>query len=156
MENFKVLENSKFGEDGQKILSVQQKKKNELEVKFYILTYTGAKLSKDGVFTEEVIEDAREKVNAVRKLNGEIAELHRQPVCKVKWGEEQFVGILKNLEYRYTMYAKDGTPVQANFTATFQESIDIDSALQNDNTPQSPDRTKYRPVYERTQLFQMA
>lgn len=156
MEQYHLQQNSKFSDSQQRITNVQQKKPDELKMEFYILTYSGAKLKSTGEFEDEKIEDAREKVSEVKKLLEEVGELHRQPVCKVQWGEEMFCGILSNLDYRYTMFVPDGTPVRASFKATFFEPIDVDSAMQNDNTPQSPDRSKYRMVYERTQLYQMA
>ncbi|MBQ8515484.1 MAG: hypothetical protein IJ496_08805 [Ruminococcus sp.] len=156
MERYHVEEHGALGENGQHILNIQQKSRNEMHVSFYILTYQGANLKGDGTFSEEKIEDVREKVEAVRNLRQELAELHRQPICRMQWGEERFSGILTSLQYRYTMYAENGIPVRANFEAVFQEAVDIDSALQNDNTPQSPDRSKYRPVYENTHLYQMA
>ncbi|MBQ8687319.1 MAG: hypothetical protein IJ512_02070 [Ruminococcus sp.] len=156
MERYHVEEHSALGESGQHILNIQQKSKNEMHVSFYILTYQGAVLKSDGTFQAEKSEDVREKVAAVKKLRQELAELHRQPVCRMQWGEERFSGVLASLTYRYTMYAESGIPVRANFEAVFQEAVDIDSALQNDNTPQSPDRSKYRPVYENTHLYQMA
>lgn len=156
MEQFQIQKNSNFSENQQRKTTIQQKDPDELKVEFYILTYSGATLNGNGEIEPEKIEDAREKVGEIKRLMQEIGELHRQPVCRVQWGEEMFCGILSNLDYRYTMFVPDGTPVRASFQATFFEPVDVDSAMQNDNTPQSPDRSKYRPVYEKTQLYQMA
>jgi len=156
MEQYQVKKNGDFSEGQQRIATIQQKKLDELSVDFYILTYSGAALNSNGEYVPEKIEDAREKVEEIKKLLQRVGELHRQPVCKVQWGEELFCGILSNLDYRFTMFLHDGTPVRASFQAVFQEIVDVDSAMQNDNTPQSPDRSKYRTVYEKTQLYQMA
>ncbi len=155
-QKYNVVQHGNFSERQQRPLSIQQKEPNELHVDFYILTYSGPVLKRNGEFVPEKIEDARESVRNVQKLLCEIGELHRQPVCKILWGEECFSGMLTSLDYRYTMYANNGTPIRVNCQAVFKEWIDVDSALKNDNTPQSPDRSKYRMVYENTQLCQMA
>ena len=156
MQKYKPILYSSFSEWEQRYLSLQQKIPDELYVEFYIMTYSGPVLKSDGQFVSEQMEDVRMKMNDIKKLKSENGELHRQPICKIQWGEESFRGILSYLDYRYTMFAKNGTPVCVNCAAVFMESIDIDEVLKNDNTPQSPDRSKYRMIYENTRLCQMA
>lgn len=156
MRKYTPAYHSKFNEQVQRHLSVKQKKPDTLNVEFDIITYSGAVLKSNGDLIPAKIEDVRESVNKIKKLMDEIAELHRQPICRVLWGEESFKGILTFLKYRYTLFTKEGTPVCAKFEAVFKEWINVDSALQNDNTAQSPDRSKYRMVYENTRLCQMA
>lgn len=156
MEQYQIEKKSNYSDNLQRKTIIQQKDPDELKIEFYILTYTAASLNESGEIIPKKIEDARERVDEIKKLLKDISELHRQPVCRVEWGEEMFCGILSNLDYRYTMFMSDGIPVRVSFKALFTEYVDTDSAMQNDNTPQSPDRSKYRPIFEKTQLYQMA
>lgn len=156
VQSFNSINHSNFSDRQQRAASIQQKEPDELKLDFYILTYEGPVLTRNGDMVPEKIEDAREVIVKVKNLMNEIGELHRQPLCKLQWGEEYFCGMLTDLDYRYTMYAKDGTPVRVTCKAVFKEWIDVSSALQGDNTPQSPDRSKYRMIYENTQLCHMA
>ena len=156
MLNYKPKLHSNFSDREQRHLSVQQKEPDELHIDFYIMTYSGPVLKSNGQLEPEKIEDVRMIVDDIKKLKNEIGELHRQPMCKIQWGEECFNGILNYIDYRYTMYADNGIPVCVNCSAVFKEWINVDTALKNDNTPQSPDRSKYRMIYENTRLCQMA
>ncbi len=155
MESYNVKKTNRLSEDGQFVLSPSHKQKNTLEIAFYIMTYSCARLTSEG-FTDETIEDVRSYTSTISALMEPVSELHRPPKCTVKWSDEQFEGFLKELKYRYTAYSDAGIPVRADFNAVFAEAEDIDGVLQNDNTPASPDRTKYRTVCEGTQLFQLA
>jgi nucleoid-associated protein YgaU len=71
----------------------------------------------------------RSNATDVRKLTDQIArlaqadvELHRPPVCHLKWGAfEIFNGVLTRLDQRFTMFLADGTPVRATLTCSFAE-----------------------------------
>lgn len=147
---------SSFTETENKPLTPLSKVPDELVVEFFIMTYKGPVLDTNGELKEEDFTDVRENVKTINSLMSDCAEFHRPPICKVKWGEEIFRGMLVDLKYRYTLFHKDGTPVKAIFNAVFREIVDVDAAMQNDNTPQSPDRSKYRLVYEQTRLYQLA
>lgn len=155
---YKRQQYSPFTESSHKPLTPLNKLPDELVIEFFIMTYEGPVLLANGELKKEVtpIPDVRKDVKVINSLLSDCAEFHRPPICKVKWGEEVFRGMLVDLKYRYTLYHKDGTPVKAVFNAIFRETVDVDSALQNDNTPQSPDRSKYRMVYENTRLYQLA
>lgn len=155
MESYNVNKQNRLSGEGLFVLSPSQKQRNTLEISFYIMTYSCARLTTEG-FTEEKTEDVRSYAASLSKLMETVSELHRPPKCTVKWSDERFEGFLKELKYRYTAYSDDGIPVRADFSAVFAEAEDIDGILQNDNTPASPDRTKYRTVCEGTGLFLLA
>lgn len=155
IEEYHLQQSSMFSDGGQKKLTASQRKPDMLQVRFYILTYANAILE-NGTITKEKVWDAREETAKIKKLLQNNAVLHRQPICILKWGEEAFQGFLTDLDYQYTTFLENGIPVCASFQAVFQETLSVDAQLQNDNTNQSPDRSKYRVVYEKTQLYQMA
>lgn len=65
----------------------------------------------------------------VRRYTGQIArlvevntELHRPPVCDLRWGVfDIFTGVLTTLNERFTLFLDDGTPVRATLTCEFTE-----------------------------------
>lgn len=156
LQHYTPVLHSRFSENEQKQISIQQKKPDELHIKFYIMTYSEAVLKQDGQFEPEKIEDARETINDIKKLMHEVGKLGRQPICTLKWGDECFNGILTKLDYQYTIFAPDGKPVCVNCNAIFKEWIAADKALKNDNTKQSNNNSKFRTVNENTNLCDIA
>lgn len=49
-------------------------------------------------------------------------ELHRPPICRLKWGKFRlFQGVLTQLNETFNLFLPDGTPVRATLSCTFQE-----------------------------------
>lgn len=51
-------------------------------------------------------------------------ELHRPPVCQLMWGKlAVFRGVLTSLNYTFTLFLANGTPVRAIVTCSFAQSL---------------------------------
>ena len=42
------------------------------------------------------------------------------PLCRVSWGSLDFTGVLVSADRRFTLFARDGTPVRARLTVQFR------------------------------------
>ncbi|HEY1627373.1 MAG TPA: hypothetical protein VGG16_26630 [Streptosporangiaceae bacterium] len=88
----------------------------------------------------------------VRRYTGQIArlveldiELHRPPVCDLRWGVfDIFTGVLTTLNERFTLFLDDGTPVRATLTCEFTEFSTLARARASE--PHSSDVLKKRQV----------
>lgn len=59
------------------------------------------------------------------------------PICRIAWGELNFVGILQSVDATYTMFRRDGTPVRARVAVTarrHEPSTDEDAATASAST----------------------
>jgi nucleoid-associated protein YgaU len=57
-------------------------------------------------------------------------ELHRPPICLLKWGRLQiFEGVLTSLSQKFTLFLSDGTPVRATLTCTFAQHQSTQEAM---------------------------
>jgi nucleoid-associated protein YgaU len=57
-------------------------------------------------------------------------ELHRPPICLLKWGKLQiFEGVLTSLTQKYTLFMSDGTPVRATLTCSFKQYQSAQQAM---------------------------
>lgn len=66
--------------------------------------------------------DVRRYTDQIARLAKVDAELHRPPVCELRWGVfDIFTGVLTTLQQRFTMFLDDGTPVRATLTCEFAE-----------------------------------
>ncbi len=66
--------------------------------------------------------DVRQYTDQIAKLVEMDTELHRPPVCDLRWGVfDIFTGVLTNLTQRFTLFLDDGTPVRATLTCDFTE-----------------------------------
>jgi nucleoid-associated protein YgaU len=66
--------------------------------------------------------DVRQYTDQIAQLVEVDPELHRPPVCDLRWGVfDIFTGVLTNLEQRFTLFLDDGTPVRATLTCNFVE-----------------------------------
>lgn len=66
--------------------------------------------------------DVRQYTDQIARLVEVNAELHRPPVCDLRWGVfDIFTGVLISLQQRFTMFLDDGTPVRATLTCDFAE-----------------------------------
>lgn len=59
-------------------------------------------------------------------------ELHRPPICKLRWGKTLlFSGVLTSVSRRYVLFLDDGTPVRATMECTFTE-YEVDTGTANE------------------------
>jgi len=66
--------------------------------------------------------DVRRHTDKIAKLLEVDRELHRPPICQLRWGAfDIFRGVLTNLEQRFTLFLEDGTPVRATLSCSFAE-----------------------------------
>jgi nucleoid-associated protein YgaU len=66
--------------------------------------------------------DVRQYTDQIAKLVEVDTELHRPPVCDLRWGVfDIFTGVLTSLNQRFTLFLDDGTPVRATLTCDFTE-----------------------------------
>jgi nucleoid-associated protein YgaU len=66
--------------------------------------------------------DVRQYTDQIAQLVEVDAELHRPPVCDLRWGVfDIFTGVLTTLQQRFTLFLDDGTPVRATLTCDFAE-----------------------------------
>src|SRR5262249_37896057 len=68
---------------------------------------------------------------AVMQLARIDSELHRPPVCRLKWGTTTlFSGVLQSSTRTYTLFLPDGTPVRATMECTFMEIADSSAKVE--------------------------
>lgn len=59
-----------------------------------------------------------------------VAELHRPPICELKWGKVTiFRGVLESLTQKITLFLSDGTPVRATLDCQFKQFQTKDDRL---------------------------
>jgi Contractile injection system tube protein len=74
-------------------------------------------------------------------------EIHRPRQLLLVWGSLVFSCVLTSLNYRFTLFKQDGTPLRAVAACTFCESIPEGVRIRRDNDG-SPDLTHLRDVRE--------
>jgi nucleoid-associated protein YgaU len=66
--------------------------------------------------------DVRQYTDQIAQLVNVNTELHRPPVCDLRWGVfDIFTGVLTTLRQRFTLFLNDGTPVRATLNCDFAE-----------------------------------
>ena len=66
--------------------------------------------------------DVRQYTDQIARLVEVDTELHRPPVCDLRWGVfDIFTGVLTTLNQRFTLFLDDGTPVRATLSCDFIE-----------------------------------
>jgi nucleoid-associated protein YgaU len=98
----------------------------------------------------------------VRRHTGQIAglaevdqELHRPPVCQLRWGTfDIFTGVLTSVQQRFTLFLSDGTPVRATLTCDFVEFSGVAGGRANE--PHSADVARTRQVKGGDTLLSLA
>lgn len=66
--------------------------------------------------------NVKEYTDKIAALADVATELHRPPICKLRWGEvDLFKGVLTSLTEKYTMFMPDGRPVRATLDCSFVE-----------------------------------
>ena len=72
---------------------------------------------------ERQATDVRRHTEQVAALAEVDRELHRPPICQLRWGAfDIFTGVLTSLDQRFTLFLEDGTPVRATLSCSFLES----------------------------------
>jgi hypothetical protein len=89
-----------------------------------------------------VVMDEINKFNTLVNYDG---KTHRPRKLLLVWGSLVFPCVLTSLEYRFTLFKEDGTPLRAVAKCTFCESLPDAEAVRRDN-PTSPDLTHIRDV----------
>jgi nucleoid-associated protein YgaU len=75
-----------------------------------------------GIIGPRPAGDVRSHTDRIAVLGSVNAELHRPPVCRLRWGAfDIFTGVLTGLSQRYTLFLPDGTPVRATLTCEFAQ-----------------------------------
>jgi hypothetical protein len=63
--------------------------------------------------------DVRRHTDRIAKLVEPDRELHRPPLCHLKWGTfDIFTGVFTSVRQRFTLFLEDGTPVRATLTCS--------------------------------------
>lgn len=62
-------------------------------------------------------------VEQVMQLAEIVPDLHRPPVCRLRWGKNKvFKGVVVSLNRNYVLFLADGTPVRATVDCTFSDA----------------------------------
>lgn len=71
--------------------------------------------------------------DAVAKLTRFDRELHRPPICQLRWGQGLgFKGVLTSLKQDFSLFLEDGTPVRASVDCTFMQYQSEDDRILNE------------------------
>ncbi len=66
--------------------------------------------------------DVRRRTERIAELLSVDVELHRPPVCRLRWGAFAiFTGVLTGVSERFTLFLPDGTPVRATLSCEFAQ-----------------------------------
>lgn len=95
--------------------------------------------------TEFKVKDEIDKFNGlVYKFDGKI---HRPRQLLLTWGTLVFPCVLQSVNYRFTLFKPDGTPLRATASCSFSE-FSFDSERVRKENASSPDLTHLRQVKE--------
>lgn len=122
----------------------------QLEISFYFDTSGIKEVSGIGSTTESDVTDLTKKFSNLVHVQ---ADLHRPPIVKFVWGSICFPGFVKSVRTTYTMFNKDGMPIQAKVDA---QLIGLQESSQSKIPLESPDRTKSRVVSDETSIWGLA
>lgn len=114
----------------------------------------------DGSRTREAVgEDASNTVESklaeLRKFVEIDSDLHTPPLCRFKWGQVDFLGVVTSLQERFALFKEDGRILRARVTLSLKSFEAADVQYRRINR-QSPDRTKTWVVKEGERLDQIA
>ncbi len=102
----------------------------------------------DGTGTSGPVVDVEEQIENFWRICGELrGDSHRPPYLRIRWGKFVLDVVLKLADVTYTLFKRDGSPLRAKITATFDENVDddIQEARERKN---SPDLSHLRTVKE--------
>ncbi|MCZ6601627.1 MAG: LysM domain-containing protein [Planctomycetota bacterium] len=88
--------------------------------------------------------DVREETDRIESLARIDPDLHRPPYLLFSWASLQFEGVLEEIDSRYILFDRDGTPLRAALRLIFAERNPVDE--EDENPLQSPDRAKRRVI----------
>lgn len=72
------------------------------------------------------------------------------------WGSMEFEGYISNLNINYQMFNRNGEPVRVEMEMSILgEDLEIDAIMAR-NPQESPDRTKYRQLQQKDELWMLA
>jgi len=78
----------------------------------------------------------------ISKLARVDIELHRPPVCDLRWGKQTlFMGVVTHVAQTITLFMSDGTPVRAEVDCTFQEYFRDSDKLRDELHSPDVDKT---------------
>lgn len=108
---------------------------------------------------KEYLNDSKE----LTKICREIALLsktypgdHVPSSLTFSWGSLKFKGYLEHLNISYQMFNRNGEPVRVEMDISIRgEETDITTILER-NPKESPDRTKYRQLQQKDELWMLA
>jgi hypothetical protein len=112
------------------------------------LTFDG--FTKKNTLDPEKAEDIKKPIAFLRELITVNENMHRPPRCSFAWGSLEFIGVVKQLNVNYTMFASTGQPIRATADMTIESTDNKKVALN------SPDRTKRYVLTQDTQLYTVA
>jgi nucleoid-associated protein YgaU len=77
-----------------------------------------------GVVSRRTATNVRDHTARIAGLAAIDPELHRPPVCQLRWGHLNILdAVLTDLTETYTMFLEDGTPVRATLSCRFLEVV---------------------------------
>jgi nucleoid-associated protein YgaU len=98
--------------------------------------------------------DVSQYTEQVARLADVDQELHRPPVCNLRWGAfDIFTGVLTSLDQRFTLFMEDGTPVRATLSCSF---LGVSLGQRRTGELHSSDVTKTRQVRRNETLHSIA
>lgn len=122
-----------------------------LNMTLYFDTYEPPTLEKQVEGGTDVSLHTR-KIMELTNIKG---SLHRPPLVTFSWGSLHFKGVVTEVKQNFTMFLSDGKPVRAKVDVTFKSVLDPKTSKRK--APfESPDRTKFRTLHEKEQLWQLA
>jgi hypothetical protein len=94
--------------------------------------------------TSAEMTDVRDETSRIEAMAVIDPDLHRPPHLLFSWGSLQFDGVLEEIDMRFVLFDRDGTPLRAILHLLFRERAWTE---EDDRSPlQSPDRAKRRVV----------
>ncbi|MBS6397829.1 MAG: hypothetical protein KH452_11890 [Clostridiales bacterium] len=102
---------------------------------------------------DEELTKICKSISMLMKIN---PEQHEQTLITFAWGSMEFYGHMTSLNISYQMFNRNGMPVRAKLDVDLEgEEKSILSAI-DANPKESPDRTKYRRLNQREELWMLA
>lgn len=131
----------------------------QLSVKFTLDTSTElpgyavkAELKKY-IDTDNELADICQDLSMLAKI---YPDTHVQSEIAFSWGSMEFVGYITSMTINYQMFNRNGKPVRAEVNLSIEgEEQDILTII-GSKPKQSPDRTKYRSLNQKDELWMLA
>ncbi|MDO4261619.1 MAG: hypothetical protein Q4C82_06035 [Eubacteriales bacterium] len=102
---------------------------------------------------KQTLADVCSELALLMKIEG---ENHEQPYVCFSWGGMAFLGHMTSLNISYQMFDMDGNPVRVKLDVEIEgEDLRVSKEIRA-NPKESPDRTKYRRLNQREELWMLA